>query len=663
MKPIFSRASLAVLLGCLPVAAQKHSRFDEHPEERRARVSRLARQSAEDKQKARGWAKAHGKPMRFEQNGVLYELMAIYNGKPLYYHTLNINAAISTAANLVRNTAPYNLDGTGVVVGVWDGGEVLTTHQEFNGRVTDRDNVSSHDHATHVGGTIGASGVDSQAKGMAPAALIDSYDWDADVSEMANAAASGPGQAGHLYLSNHSYAYTVDEEYLFGQYSSYVTTVDELIYDSQYYLPFWAAGNEQGETASGYDTISTKGVAKNVMTVGAVNDAVSGSSRSTGAATMIYFSSWGPVDDGRIKPDIVANGYQLKSCENGNDSDYAWMSGTSMASPNACGSAALLVDYYDNLFPGQAMRASTLKGLIIHTADDLGRPGPDYCYGWGLMNVLAAAELLKDSVAKPVRLTEAAVTVSQRSDTYSLFSDGSEPVRVTLCWTDPKGNAQSADNDRTPRLVNDLDLKVEGPGGTIFWPYKLDYNNPTSNATASAENDVDNVEQVYIAMPTAGRYTVTVDYEGSLAPGSSPQWYSVLISGPPVDSDGDDMPDHWEATHFLSPTGAVASVDFDGDGADNLTEYISGYDPTDSNSVFKVTTFSAPPTGNSPFILTWNPLEGRLYTIGYTDNLIYSGFGGIAGAIDLPHTQNSYTDTVERTSQQNFYHVDVRLDQ
>jgi len=661
MNSNISRVCLAVaLFGSMPVFAQQYSRFHERPEERRALVARLAKQSVEDKQEAREWANVHGKSMRFERNGVLHELMAIHNGKPLYYYTLNVNAAISTAANLVCNTAPYNVDGSGVDVGVWDGGSVMTNHQEFGSRVVDMDGVSSHYHATHVGGTIGASGVNSQAKGMAPATLIDSYDWNADSTEMANAAASAPGQAGNLYLSNHSYGYTVGGEYLFGQYPSFVATVDEVVYDSQYYLPFWAAGNEQGEVPGGYDTLSTEGVAKNVITVGAVYDAVSGSNRYLPNANMTSFSSWGPADDGRIKPDIVANGYSLYSCDNDNTSDYISMGGTSMSSPNACGSAALLVDYYDDLFPGKAMRASTLKGLIIHTADDLGRPGPDYSHGWGLMNTLAAAELLADHAANPSRLAEAYLSSANKTDSYEIFSDGGEPVRVTLCWTDPEGTAQTSDNDRTPILVNDLDLKVEDPNGTTFWPYKLDYSSPSANATADSENNVDNVEQVYIAAPIAGRYTVTIDYDsltGVL------QWYSLLTTSMGADADGDNMPDHWETTYFSSPTGAVSTVDSDGDGADNLTEYVSGYDPSDSNSVFKVTAFSAPPTGSSPFILTWNPVEGRLYSVGYSGDLIYSGFDGITGAINLPHTQNSYTDTVERTSLQNFYHVEVRLDQ
>jgi hypothetical protein len=413
---------------------------------------------------------------------------------------------------------------------------------------------------------------------------------------------------------------------------------------------------------AGYDTISTKGNAKNIMTVGAVNDAVSGSSRSLTSphAQMASFSGWGPADDGRIKPDIVANGIGLDSCDDDSASAYASRSGTSMASPNACGSAALLVEYYDRLFPGQAMRASTLKGLIIHTADDLGNPGPDYSYGWGLMNTLAAVELLQACADNPVRLTEETLSGSRRSSTYTIFSNGVQPIRVTLCWTDPPGLTTSAHDSRTPVLVNDLDLKVEGPGGS-FRPYRLDYTNPSAHATADSENNVDNVEQVYIAAPTAGQYTITVDYDGSLTGGT--QWYSLLISGPDSDADGDGMPDAWETTYFLSPTGAIAAADSDNDGADNLTEYITGYNPLDPGSVFEVTSFSAPAGGSAPFILNWNSVAGRLYSVSHTENPVFPGFDVIPGAVDLPHTQNSYTDAVERLGPVHFYRVDVRLDQ
>jgi hypothetical protein len=661
-----------LVTGAVSSFAQQYSRFHEHPSERAELVEKLAKRAAEDKQNARAWAQARSKPIRFERNGTLYELAAVRNGKPLYYKTLNYRAAISTAADQVRSTSPYNLDGEGVTVGVWDGGEALTTHQEFGGRVTDKDNVDSHFHATHVGGTIGASGVQSNAKGMAPAVSIDSHDWFSDLSEMSSAAASAPGQAANLYLSNHSYGwgrgweggtfYGYEE---FGQYNYYARQSDVIVANNQYYLPFFAAGNDRDDSGdgvykSGFDCIADYAIAKNVMTVGAVNDAVSGSSRSLSGATMSGFSSWGPADDGRIKPDIVANGVGLYSCDNDHNSDYLTISGTSMATPNACGSAALLVEYYKELFSGGAMRASTLKGLIIHTADDLGRPGPDYQYGWGLMNTKAAADHLK-MVADGalVKLTEANVTASQKTDTYTFQWDGVSPIRVTLCWTDPAGSSTSVNDNRTSVLKNDLDLKLAGPGGT-YHPYKLSYANPSANATATGENNVDNVEQVYLAAPIAGTYTITVDYDGSLYQGSA-QWYSLLVSGDSGDSDSDGMPDGWEVQYFGSPTNAQPEGDPDGDGSDNFTEYVAGTLPNNAASVFKVTSFTAPVSSEAPFILNWNTVAGRLYSVGYSDNLTFDDFTPFSNAIDLPYTQNSYTDTVERAGSQHFYRIDVRL--
>jgi hypothetical protein len=332
-----------------------------------------------------------------------------------------------------------------------------------------------------------------------------------------------------------------------------------------------------------------------------------------------------------------------------------------MSSPSACGSAALLVEYYKELFPPNgAMRASTLKGLIIHTADDRGRPGPDYQYGWGLMNTKAAADLLKEyAEGATTKLHEATVTPAQKTDTYSFQWNGVDPIRVTLCWTDPAGSEDSGDDDRTPDLVNDLDLKVTGPGG-LYYPYKLAYANPTANATANSENNVDNVEQVYIASPSAGIYTITVDYDGALSGGN--QWYSLLVSGDSKDSDADSIPDSWESLYFSSPTGAVATADSDGDGSDNLTEYIAGTIPTDAASVFKVTSHSASPAGGTPFILNWSTVPGRLYSVSHTYNLQYVDFVEFPDAIDLPHTQNSYTDTVNHAESLQLYRIDVKLE-
>jgi hypothetical protein len=703
---------LAVCLDGSTASAQRRARFEQDPFARPQAVQKALNQAATKKAEARAWAKARGLKVRRRVNGRVIELMEIRNGRPYYYTTHNDEAAVSAATDLVRDFSPYNLDGSGQTVGVWDGDEIYTAHQEFSGgRVTIYDSTPDpHWHATHVAGTIGASGVQSSAKGMAPAVLLDSYDWNSDIGEMTDRAASYPGEPGKIYLSNHSYGFIVGwdregGEYYwygngwnasaeardFGRYDSWARQTDEIVHNAPYFLPFKSAGNDRtdnpsvgdtvhlgeggaaeiystsshpagdGNYKSGYDTISLIGNAKNIMTVGAVTDAVSGGARSLSGVTTTAFSCWGPADDGRIKPDIVANGWGLYSCDNGHSSDYRIASGTSMSSPNACGSAALLVQYYSNLVSGAVMRASTLKGLIIHTADDLGRPGPDYEFGWGLMNTRAAAELLSaDAGSSPIRMTEAMLHSSTNtSDTYTIFSGGVHPIRATLCWTDPPGSAVNSHDSRSARLVNDLDLKITGPGGT-YYPYKLSYSNPSANATANSENNVDNVEQVYIAAPVIGEYTITVDYD-TLS--GAAQWYSLLVDGDSVDSDGDVMPDYWEAQYFGSTTGAIATSDSDGDAANNLTEYISGYDPTNPGSVFQITSFSVPVSNGTPFIVNWNTMPGRLYSVGHSSNLMFDDFSAITNAVDLPHTQSSYTDTVDRAGAQNFYRVDVRLDQ
>lgn len=649
--------------------------YAERPDERIRKAQRHKERSESRRAHARAWARVRGIPTRIDDGIVTRELMSVENGVPIYVSTLNYNAAITTAADKVRTTVPFNLDGDGIIVGVWDAGEALISHQEFGGRCYDINSANPHYHATHVAGTIGAAGVSPTAKGMAPAATIYSYDWASHISEMTTAAAAEAGRNDKIYLSNHSYSWpggwnddTWHGTNIFGQYHAYTEELDELVYDAQFYLPFWAAGNDRndngtghpgdGEYKNGFDTIHHHALAKNCMTVGAVSKAVSGTSRSLGAANMSSFSSWGPADDGRIKPDIVADGVSVYSCDIANNSDYDDRSGTSMASPNACGSAALLVEYYKEQFSGSAMRASTLKGLIIHTADDMGRPGPDYEYGWGLMDTRAAANLLKaHAEGNVVVLSEDTLGAADKDDSYSFRWNGVEPIRATLCWTDPPGSVKTAGDDRSPDLVNDLDLKVVGPDGTHY-PFKLSYATPTANATATEENDVDNVEQVLIEVPVMGQYTVIVDYDGPLSGGT--QWYSLLISGNAVDLDTDGMDDAWEVAYFGSTTGALASADSDLDGLNNLNEYISGTDPKDADSVFRVVWHRAGPSNGVPFSVEWVPVEGRIYNVMHSSGLVNNLFEDISG--DLPYPASNYVDHVDRSLEDPvFYQIGVRL--
>jgi hypothetical protein len=218
--------------------------------------------------KAAAWARAQrqGWVTRGEKAGVVFELMAIENAKVYMYATDNVNAAISTGANLIRNTPPYDLSGMGWTVGIWDGGAQRATHQEFGGRVTVKDGASSIDHATHVGGTIGAAGVDPGALGMAPGVFIDSYEWTNDTAEMASRAMVSPGEANSIQISNHSYAYIAGwswsfspprwygtwgyrESDSFGSYDALTRQWDTVCYNAPYYLPFVAAGNDRNESA------------------------------------------------------------------------------------------------------------------------------------------------------------------------------------------------------------------------------------------------------------------------------------------------------------------------------------------------------------------------------------------------------------------------------
>ncbi|MHC4501492.1 MAG: S8 family serine peptidase, partial [Planctomycetota bacterium] len=236
------------------------------PEERMRVVERLARRS--EQRKAAAWhiAQSQGWVPKGQINDTVFELMAIEGDRVYAYKTCNLNAAISIGVDLIRNTAPYDVNGVDLMVGIWDGGGVRPTHQEFGGRVAIMDGAASISHATHVGGTIGAAGIQPSALGMAPRVLIDSYEWDADLSEMTSRAMSYPGEPDKIQMSNHSYGYICGWEHgfspprwygtwgnresdYFGIYDSEVAQWDGVCYNAPYYLPFKAAGNDRNDNA------------------------------------------------------------------------------------------------------------------------------------------------------------------------------------------------------------------------------------------------------------------------------------------------------------------------------------------------------------------------------------------------------------------------------
>jgi len=509
--------------------------------------------SVSQKEKVLEYAKINNIPIRVETDSTLIELMYIDKyGMPQYYTTYNENAAKTISTNEVYSggAAGLSLSGSGITVHEWDGGTVLSTHQEFDNRVTNGDVTSTHYHATHVAGTIMASGVQSAAKGMAFSASLKAYDWTNDESEMASEAAAG------ALVSNHSYGYirgwywdgsswswqgntsiSTDEDYLFGFYDTQAEAWDDIAYNAPNYLIVKSAGNDRGDGPSGgaypqdgpYDCIGHSGISKNILTVGAVND-IPGGWTQPSDVTMSSFSSWGPADDGRIKPDIVANGVSLTSAYNTSNSAYATMSGTSMSSPSVTGSIALLIQHYENVVgSGSKMKAATVKALIINTADEAGTTtGPDYSYGWGLINTQSAAAKITEDQTTDVILEH----YLNDGDTYTrnITTNGISPLKVTVVWTDPAGTPPSPSLDPSDvMLINDLDVRITQASNT-YYPWKLDKANLANPATQSTENNVDNVEEIYIASPTtATTYTITVDHDGTLSGGA--QAFSMIISG------------------------------------------------------------------------------------------------------------------------------------
>jgi hypothetical protein len=502
-----------------------------------------------------------------------------HKGFPLYV-TTNDNiisaATIGTTQLWPGGNTGLNLSGSTPAlkgkIAIWDGGRVRGTHQELAGRVVQVDNppAAFSDHSTHVSGTLIASGVNPVAKGMSFGALqLKAYDFTNQISEMFGAAAD-------LLISNHSYGELAGwnnntdkqrweflgdpgdtADYKFGYYSDEAQAWDSMAYTAPFYLivksvgnnrtengpavgqPYFrydangnmvAAGNRPAGISSndGFDIIPTYGVAKNIISIGAVNP-IPGGYTSPADVVLADFSSWGPADDGRIKPDLVADGVNVLSSISTSNNAYDIYSGTSMCSPAAAGSGFLLQEYYyklHNIF----MRSATLKGILIHTADEAGTAdGPDYQYGYGLIDMPKAAAVITskntDQLIQENSLSNAAGTY-----TFPVVASGKGPLAVTICWTDPAAavNEVNTLNNPAPKLVNDLDLRVTGNGKT-YTPWILNRLIPWNPAT-HGDDSLNNVEKIQIPDAIPGiTYTISVTHKGTLRYGT--QAYSLIVSG------------------------------------------------------------------------------------------------------------------------------------
>lgn len=517
-----------------------------------------AKRSALERAEVEKYAKEHGLLIdSYLPNGKVMSIRRIDpDGKPIYVTTDNVEAANTISTSKVWSslaTSGYNLAGRGFTIGEWDGGSSRLTHQDYEGRCIQEDNstMASSEHATHVGGTLIAGGVSPNAKGMANQAILKTHDWTNDNSEMTVFASEGG------LVSNHSYGIScgwsddgstwqgsaaTPEDYRFGYYNSDAQTWDNIAYLAPYYLICKSSGNANGAGPSNnfhprngpYDCISFDGNAKNILTVGAVSILNNGYSSAAGVQ-IADFSSTGPCDDGRIKPDIMGCGINVYSLSDGADDAYTSLQGTSMSSPNVAGSCLLLQEYYANTHNSKHMKSATLKGLVIHTADECGSAlGPDYKFGWGLMNTLKAAGTIKED--KVTTLLREDTLTNQQIKEYTYTALGGKPLVTTVCWTDKRGIPPAATVDNpTPMLINDLDVRLirVSTGDTTF-PWKLNGSVPTAAATRG-DNKVDNVEKIELASPVAGEtYKIRITHKGTLSGPTANlpiQPYSLILSG------------------------------------------------------------------------------------------------------------------------------------
>ena len=512
----------------------------------------------------------------------------VIDNTPIYYTSDNVNAAKATRASFLHNggSLGLNIEGQNMNVATWDGGPTLITHIEFLqigsttlSRVTTPDASASNSesqHSTHVSGTIIAKGTSANAKGMAPQAFLKSYDWDNDSQEALTEATTNG-----LLISNHSYGVPVSVNgnqnaptWMMGCYSSDARDWDLVANAAPYYLAVMSAGNDGSSTYTGglaanYDKLTGNKNAKNNMVVANCEDVLlnpNGSGNLLGSVFINTSSSQGPSDDGRVKPDITGNGTGLFSTSNANNTSYATLTGTSMAAPNVSGTMLLLQQYYNQL-NGNFMLASTLKGLVCHTADDAGNAGPDAIFGWGLLNAKRAAEVMqKDNTAVPTALI-AELDLSQ-GGTYSVdvTVSGLQKLQATICWNDPAGGPQNSQvNSSTPALVNDLDIRIK-KSTTTYLPFKLQLSNVAA-AAIKGDNTVDTVEKVEVENPS-GIYTIEISHKGNLMNG--PQKYSLIITGDAMTLLNREKFEDMKVAVWPNPTADFLNIATDNNSSDPL---------------------------------------------------------------------------------------------
>ncbi|WP_396145206.1 S8 family serine peptidase [Flavobacterium sp.] len=455
--------------------------------------------TAEKEQRIEAFLKNNPEKQKsFIKDGKIYSLYNVTKeGKPIYITTKDIPQSNNSKATSLYSggSIGVNITGTSMVGGVWDGGQVNANHESLVGQATMQSGQSvnsaiGNDHQQAVTGIMVGKNTNN-ARGIAYGATTQNYDWDNDLTEMNDFANSG------FLISNHSYGYANDNTtpvWTFGAYDSQSKAWDQLLKTKPFYLPFVAGGNEQQSSgnsgAGGFDIMTGSSSSKNTVTVGAINSDNS----------MSDYSNWGPTDDGRIKPDLVTLGTSIDVPLYANNTGYTGnvssSSGTSYATPAAAAGALLLQQYYYSL-NNSYMKASMLKALLLHSADDdASNNGPDSKFGWGILNLEKAANIIKQNsttngTAKMLMISSNP-TNDGTNELVNNFIFGAMGVKGSLCWVDDEGIEQTLGdgvNNTTNRMVYNFSMKLEQttPALSAFPYNNLSVTTPGTPAIAGNE--------------------------------------------------------------------------------------------------------------------------------------------------------------------------------
>ncbi len=373
-----------------------------------------------------------------------------------------------------------------------------------------------------------------------------------------------------------------------GQYDQRCVDTDDFIWNNPDMVIVFAAGNTGKDNDNNgvvdLDGIDSPGAAKNVICVGSSEnyrpdalyedngncvsptwsyvwgfstDPIASDLMADNASGMAAFSGRGPVDDGRIKPDVVAPGTFVLSTKSqevqdagdgqcnlsNNDKEwYVYRSGTSMSTPLVSGCCALIQQYYkegwfvhgvkepDN---GINPSAALVKATLLNGAWDMypGQYGtgqyqeiptkrPNNVEGWGRVDLYNSLYFSGDNRNLIFDDHTTGITTGETVSYTVCNQSSSEPLKFTLVWTDPAGSANAS-----KELVNDLDLKVTAPDGTVYYP-----NNGNS------EDRTNNIESIDIPVSELqlGEYTVEVsgyNVPGNGSSNSDQQPFALVISG------------------------------------------------------------------------------------------------------------------------------------